>query len=124
MDCWASIRNSTVHPSDIDPAEIGELYDRYQSALTLFNELVILIIGYTSEYTDYSAPGWPRRKFDTTFQESPNVPQETTVEPGDSVEPTPSPTEACPQAARERASLATPEQKVSIATTATEAPHE
>lgn len=67
MDCWASIRNLTVHASDIDPAEISELYSRYQSALTLFNELVILIIGYTGQYTDYSALGCPRRNFDKTF---------------------------------------------------------
>jgi len=73
LDCWASIRNSTVHASDIDPAEIGELYGRYQSVLTLFNELVILIIGYTGQYTDYSAPGWPRRNLDKTFPDERSV---------------------------------------------------
>ena len=87
MDCWASIRNSTVHASDIDPTEIGELYGRYQTALTLFNELVILIVGYTGQYTDYSAPGWPRRNFDKTFQESQNVRPGAPVAPGGSIEP-------------------------------------
>lgn len=83
MDCWASIRNSTVHASDIDPAEISQMYGRYQSALTLFNELVILIIGYTGRYTDYSARGWPKRKFDKTFQErSQNSPQEGPIASG------------------------------------------
>ncbi len=66
-DCWTSIRNSTVHASDIDPAEISDLYRRYQSTLTLFNELVMLIVGYTGEYTDYSALGWPRRHLDRQF---------------------------------------------------------
>lgn len=83
MDCWASIRNSTVHASDVHPAEISELYGRYQSALTLFNELVILIIGYTGQYTDYSALAWPRRNFDKTFQERQSVRQEAPVCPQD-----------------------------------------
>ncbi|MGA9883368.1 MAG: hypothetical protein WBQ34_06600 [Candidatus Acidiferrales bacterium] len=61
MDRWASLRNSTVHASDADPAEIRALYRRYQSALTLFNELVMLVIGYSGEYTDYSTSGWPAR---------------------------------------------------------------
>jgi hypothetical protein len=105
MDSWASIRNSTVHASDIDPAEINELYGCYQSALTLFNELVILIIGYTGQYTDYSALGWPRRSFDKGFQESQNVPPGAPVAPSGSAESTPSPTEACPGAEREQVSF-------------------
>jgi hypothetical protein len=69
MDAWGTIRNSTVHAADLDPTAMAEIYRDYQSALTLFNELVFLVIGYVGQYTDYSVVGWPLRNFDKTMKD-------------------------------------------------------
>jgi hypothetical protein len=63
MDAWSGMRNSAVHASGLDPAEIKKVHRNYQSALTLLNELVMLLIGYRGVYTDYSVPGWPQREW-------------------------------------------------------------
>jgi hypothetical protein len=125
MDCWAKIRNSTVHASDTDPSEISDVYARYQSALTLFNELVILIIGYTGQYTDYSSLGWPRRKFDKTFQEHQSALRGDPMTFEDTAESTLTPTETHPRPTQERTSTAvTSEQSVGTASTTEEAARE
>lgn len=63
VDAWSGMRNSAVHASELDPAEIRTVFRDYQSALTLLNELVMLLIGYRGQYTDYSVPGWPQREW-------------------------------------------------------------
>jgi hypothetical protein len=66
---WEHIRNSTVHATDLDPTKIRKVFRDYQSALTLFDELVFLVIGYTGKYTDYSTVGWPLRSFDKAVKD-------------------------------------------------------
>lgn len=63
MDAWLGMRNSAVHASGLDPAERKTVYRTYHSALTLLNELVMLLIGYRGAYTDYSVPEWPQREW-------------------------------------------------------------
>jgi len=67
VDAWSGMRNSAVHASGLDPAEIKAVHRDYQSALTLMHELVILLIGYTGAYTDYSLAGWPQREWTKTL---------------------------------------------------------
>jgi len=67
MDAWSGMRNSAVHASGLDPAEIKTVHRNYQSALTLLNELVMLLIDYRGVYTDYSVPGWPQREWKGMF---------------------------------------------------------
>jgi hypothetical protein len=64
---WDAIRHQAVHADRPDWTKIDELYREYQSALTLLNEIVFLIIGYTGRYTDYSTPDWPLRNFEKTI---------------------------------------------------------
>ena len=66
MKAWARIRNSTVHGGDLDPAEIRKMFRDYQSILTLFNELIFLVVGYAGQYTDYSTGGCPLRDYNKT----------------------------------------------------------
>lgn len=61
VKAWSGMRNSAVHASGLDPAEIRTVYKEYQTAVTLLNELVMLLIGYQGPYTDYSVVGWPQR---------------------------------------------------------------
>jgi hypothetical protein len=61
---WEATRNPAVHADPLDHDAIGELYRNYQSALTLFNELIFLVVGYSGQYSDYSVAGWPLRDFD------------------------------------------------------------
>lgn len=64
IEAWECIRHPTVHGEGLDRTAIDKMYRDYQSALTLFNELVFLIIGYVGQYTDYSVPDWPLRNFE------------------------------------------------------------
>jgi hypothetical protein len=52
MTAWAVVRNSTVHAADFKPTKTAKIFHNYQSALTLLNELIFLIIGYVGQYTD------------------------------------------------------------------------
>ena len=51
--------NSAVNASGLDSAEIKSVYKEYQTALTLSNELVIVLIDYRGPYTDC----WPQREW-------------------------------------------------------------
>jgi hypothetical protein len=80
MDAWSGMRNSAVHASGLGPAEIRKVHRNYQAALTLLNEVVMLLIGYNGPYTDYSVPGWPERKWTGTLadvESRPTPPSET-----------------------------------------------
>jgi hypothetical protein len=69
MTAWAVVRNSTVHAADFKPTKTAKIFHNYQSALTLLNELIFLIIGYVGQYTDYSVVGWPERNWEWTKRE-------------------------------------------------------
>jgi hypothetical protein len=67
MNAWHGMRNSAVHAPGLGGAEIELVYEQYQAALTLLNELVMLLIGYRGAYTDYSVRGWPQREWAGTL---------------------------------------------------------
>ncbi len=67
VKAWTGMRNSAVHASGLGPVEIKLVYKQYQTALTLLNELVMLLIGYRGPYTDYSVVGWPQREWTGTL---------------------------------------------------------
>jgi hypothetical protein len=78
---WSGMRNSAVHASGLDPAEIESVYKEYQTALTLLNELVMLLIDYRGPYTDYSVAGWPQREWTGSLENTesrPTPPNQTT----------------------------------------------
>jgi hypothetical protein len=78
---WSDMRNSAVHASGLDPAEIKSVHKEYQTALTLLNELVMLLIDYRGPYTDYSGAGWPQREWTGSLEhiESRPTPQNETT---------------------------------------------
>lgn len=63
VKAWTGMRNSAIHASGLGPVEIKLVYKQYQTALTLLNELVMLLIGYQGAYTGYSVVGWPQREW-------------------------------------------------------------
>jgi hypothetical protein len=69
INAWDRTRHPAVHADGFDKKEISKILRNYQSALTLLNELVFLVIGYTGLYTDYSTTDWPERAFDKTMKD-------------------------------------------------------
>jgi hypothetical protein len=69
VKAWEATRNPAVHADPLDHSGIEELYRNYQSALTLFNELIFLVVGYSGQYTDYSVAGWPLREFEKSMED-------------------------------------------------------
>ncbi len=69
---WEDIRNASVHAEILDKTAIAKIYHKYQCVLTLLNELVFLVVGYTGQYTDYSVAGWPLRTFEKTMRDVDN----------------------------------------------------
>jgi hypothetical protein len=66
---WEKTRHPSVHADGFDKTAIDKIYRNYQSALTLFNELVFLVVGYTGQYSDFSVVGWPLRAFEQTMKD-------------------------------------------------------
>jgi hypothetical protein len=63
VGAWKRLRNPSVHSDGLAPGAIEKQFRDYQSALSLFHEIIFLAIGYTGPYTDYSVAGWPEREF-------------------------------------------------------------
>jgi hypothetical protein len=69
MDAWEATRHPAVHADALEKTAVAKVYREYQSALTLFNELVFLVIRYVGPYTDYSVAGWPLQNFEKTMKD-------------------------------------------------------
>ena len=96
VKAWSGMRNSAVHASGLDPAEIRTVYKEYQIAVTLLNELVMLLIGYQGPYTDYSVVGWPQRDWDGVLQNAEENTQPASEANGDGVQITAGPAPSSP----------------------------
>jgi hypothetical protein len=66
---WENTRHPSVHADGFDKTAIDKIYRNFQSALTLFNELVFLVVRYTGQYSDFSVVGWPLRTFEKTMKD-------------------------------------------------------
>lgn len=72
VDAWQATRHPSVHADGLDKTAIAKIFRNYQSARTLFNELIFLVIGYAGQYTDYSVVGWPQRAFEKSMKDVEN----------------------------------------------------
>jgi hypothetical protein len=63
VDSWAALRNASAHAT-IDPTSFDtqKLWSKCLAVYALLNLLVFKAIGYSGEFTDYSAYNWPIRK--------------------------------------------------------------
>jgi hypothetical protein len=59
-------RNPMAHGSAelLDEGRHQEMFDNTQSYRTLFNRVLLKLLGYDGAYVDYSARGWPERPLD------------------------------------------------------------
>lgn len=59
-------RNSMAHGSSalLDESRYQEMINDTLSYRTLFNRILLKILGYNGDYVDYSAKGWPERPLD------------------------------------------------------------
>lgn len=64
IKAWKNLRNPAAHPNRKKSLQIDKYKNLIDKTLTLFHQLLFLQIGYTGMYTDYSAEGWIKKKFD------------------------------------------------------------
>src|SRR5687767_5056594 len=67
IEAWSRTRNPAAHAGLVAPTkdrdETQVLLNRYHRVLNMLNRIVLQLIGYTGQYTDYSRPGWPDVEF-------------------------------------------------------------
>ena len=63
IKAWSRLRNYAVHPETVDPGVTRESLALIERVTTLMYKVVFARIGYEGAYTDYGAPGWPKRLF-------------------------------------------------------------
>lgn len=75
IKAWSDLRHGAAHAAafDIDyakPEETQKLLVGINKVTTLMYEIILYLIGYEEEYTDYSEPDWPPRrlKVGTVFE--------------------------------------------------------
>jgi len=63
VEAWRELRNSTAHARLVEPGGNRQQFqtrlDYLRRVLNLLNRVVLMMMGYNGQYTDYSSPGWP-----------------------------------------------------------------
>ncbi len=59
-------RNPMAHGSAelLDEGSHQEMFNHTQSYRTLFNRVLLKLLGYDGAYVDYSAKGWPEKSLE------------------------------------------------------------
>jgi len=63
VKAWKKVRNSYAHWKRPGSSPLDDLVSQIDDVTALFYKLMFHVIGYRGSFTDYSAKGWPRRKF-------------------------------------------------------------
>jgi len=66
-EVWVKLRNKSAHATEIEPDQktFQKHLDRINICLTLFYNLLFLILNYKGSYINYSEKGWPDKDFVT-----------------------------------------------------------
>jgi hypothetical protein len=67
VTAWQDLRNSTAHARLIDVGGDRQRFqgrlDQLRRVINVLNRIVLMLVGYTGQYTDYAADGWPSVPF-------------------------------------------------------------
>jgi len=88
IELYTKLRNEAAHGEGTNAAELQPFLDRCAAALTLFYQLVFLLVGYTGKYSDYSLRGWPTPTFSVSLVAPPVAVEAPSHSAADSTEST------------------------------------
>lgn len=67
IDAWKEIRNPSAHGGmitvDDDRESLQTRWTKYTRVINLMNRIILQLMGYTGQYTDYAQNGWPAVTF-------------------------------------------------------------
>lgn len=67
VESWKRLRNKSAHSTSLDLSKIQTVLNDFYSVISLFYQLIFLIIGYQGKYTDYSTYRYPEKMFEGTL---------------------------------------------------------